>query len=71
MPAVLGHEGSGVVEGDATPTEFIPDLIEPYRRGKFPFDELVTYYDFDEIRDAVEASEEGSAIKPIRRVSEA
>ena len=65
-----GRTVTGVVEGDSNPKEFIPDLIELYRQGKFPFDELVTYFEFDEIQDAVEASEEGTAIKPILRVSE-
>ena len=65
-----GRSITGVVEGDSNPKEFIPDLIELYRQGKFPFDELVTYFDFDEIQEAVEASEEGTAIKPILRVSE-
>ncbi len=65
-----GRSITGVVEGDSNPTEFIPDLIELYRQGKFPFDELVSYYDFDEIQAAVEASEAGTAIKPILRVSD-
>lgn len=65
-----GRSITGVVEGDSNPKEFIPDLIELYRQGRFPFDELVSYYDFDEIQDAVEASEDGSAIKPVLRVSE-
>jgi len=65
-----GRSITGVVEGDSNPKEFIPDLIELYRQGKFPFDELVTYFDFDEIQAAVEASEEGTAIKPILRVSQ-
>ena len=65
-----GRSITGVVEGDSNPKEFIPDLIELYRQGKFPFDELVTYYDFEEIQQAVEDSEEGSSIKPVLRVSE-
>lgn len=65
-----GRSITGVVEGDSNPKEFIPDLIELYRQGKFPFDEFVTYFEFDEIQEAVEASEEGSTIKPILRVSE-
>ena len=65
-----GRSITGVVEGDSNPEEFIPDLVELYRQEKFPFNELVTYFDFDEIQEAVEASEEGTAIKPILRVSE-
>ncbi|UIP00449.1 NAD(P)-dependent alcohol dehydrogenase [Halobaculum sp. CBA1158] len=65
-----GRTVTGIVEGDSTPTEFIPDLIELYRQGKFPFDELVTYYDFEEIEQAVADSESGETIKPVLRVSE-
>lgn len=65
-----GRSITGVVEGDSNPAEFIPDLIELYMQGKFPFDEFVTYYEFEEIQEAVEDSEEGSSIKPILRVSE-
>lgn len=65
-----GRTVTGIVEGDSDPKQFIPDLVELYRQGKFPFDELVTYYDFDEIEQAVEDSEEGRTIKPVLRVSE-
>ncbi|MDJ1433862.1 NAD(P)-dependent alcohol dehydrogenase [Halostagnicola sp. A-GB9-2] len=65
-----GRSITGIVEGDSNPKQFIPDLIELYRQGKFPFDELVTYYEFDEIEEAVEASENGETIKPVLRVGE-
>ncbi|QSX00152.1 NAD(P)-dependent alcohol dehydrogenase [Haloterrigena alkaliphila] len=65
-----GRSITGIVEGDSAPQEFIPDLVELYRQGKFPFDELVTYYEFDEIEQAVADSENGKTIKPILRVGE-
>jgi len=65
-----GRTITGIVEGDSDPQQFIPDLIELYRQGKFPFDELITYYDFDEIEQAVEDSERGETIKPVLRMSE-
>ncbi|QLG63889.1 NAD(P)-dependent alcohol dehydrogenase [Halorarum salinum] len=65
-----GRTITGIVEGDADPQQFIPDLVELHRQGKFPFDELVTYYDFDEIERAVEDSESGDAIKPVLRMSD-
>ncbi|WP_096389035.1 NAD(P)-dependent alcohol dehydrogenase [Halopenitus persicus] len=65
-----GRTITGIVEGDGDPQQFIPDLIELYRQGKFPFDELVTYYDFADIQQAVEDSESGETIKPVLRVSE-
>ncbi|ARS90028.1 NAD(P)-dependent alcohol dehydrogenase [Natrarchaeobaculum aegyptiacum] len=65
-----GRSITGIVEGDSNPQEFIPDLVDLYRQGTFPFDELVTYYDFEEIESAVEDSESGETIKPVLRVSE-
>lgn len=65
-----GRSITGIVEGDSNPKEFIPDLIELYRQGEFPFDEFVTYYDFEEIERAVEDSESGETIKPVLRVSD-
>ncbi|SEW16552.1 NAD(P)-dependent alcohol dehydrogenase [Natrinema salifodinae] len=65
-----GRSITGIVEGDSDPQEFIPDLVDLYQQGKFPFDELVTYYDFEEIDQAVEDSETGETIKPVLRVGE-
>ncbi|SNR23296.1 NAD(P)-dependent alcohol dehydrogenase [Halorubrum vacuolatum] len=65
-----GRTITGIVEGNAIPRDFIPDLIELYRQGKFPFDELITYYEFEEIEQAVEDSESGETIKPVLRMSE-
>ncbi|MDS0295509.1 NAD(P)-dependent alcohol dehydrogenase [Halogeometricum luteum] len=66
-----GRSITGIVEGDSDPQQFIPDLVELYRQGKFPFDELVTYYDFEDIERAVEDSESGDTIKPVLRMSDA
>jgi len=32
----------------------IPELIELYRQGRFPFDKLVKFYPFDQINEAVQ-----------------
>ncbi|KPF90750.1 geraniol dehydrogenase [Novosphingobium sp. AAP83] len=57
----------GVVEGSANPKVFIPELIEHYRAGRFPFDRLVEYFDFAELGAAIEAGETGKVVKPIVR----
>jgi aryl-alcohol dehydrogenase len=62
---LLGRTLSGVVEGEADPQTFIPQLIAMYREGKFPFDRLVKTFPFSEINAAIAASEAGEAIKPI------
>ncbi|MEE3062443.1 MAG: NAD(P)-dependent alcohol dehydrogenase [Actinomycetota bacterium] len=62
---LLGRRLSGVIEGDADPQTFIPELINMYRAGKFPFDRLVTTFGFEQINDAIDASKRGEAIKPV------
>ena len=54
-----------ITEGDANPQTFIPKLISLYREGKFPFDRLITKFRFDQINEAMQASETGTAIKPV------
>lgn len=55
----------GVVEGGADPQAFIPQLIEHYRAGRFPFDRLVEWFAFEDIGAAIEAGESGRVVKPI------
>ncbi|PKO39302.1 MAG: NAD(P)-dependent alcohol dehydrogenase [Betaproteobacteria bacterium HGW-Betaproteobacteria-18] len=63
-----GRRLVGIVEGSANPDEFIPQLIEMYRRGDFPFDRMVRFYPFNEINAAIHDSETGKSIKPIVRI---
>ncbi|WP_194850907.1 NAD(P)-dependent alcohol dehydrogenase [Nonlabens antarcticus] len=60
-----GRKIRGVVEGDSIIPVYIPRLIELYKQGRFPFDKLVTYYDFKDINQAVEDMEAGKVIKPV------
>jgi aryl-alcohol dehydrogenase len=60
-----GRTLMGVVEGDSIPDIFIPQLIELYRQGRFPFDRMVTFYPFEEINQAAQDSEMGKTLKAI------
>jgi len=76
LPLVLGDLLSGavirsVVEGDSVPDTFIPQLIELYRQGRFPFDRLIRFYDFAQINEAAHDAESGRAIKPVIRMPRA
>lgn len=62
-----GRRLMGLIEGDAKSDEFIPQLIDLYKQGKFPFDKLVKFYDFDQINEAIHDTETGATIKPIVR----
>jgi len=60
--------GSGVkaiVEGDSDPQTFIPQLVALYKEGRFPFDRLIKTFPFEQINEAIAASEDGSVIKPV------
>ena len=54
-----------ITEGDADPQVFIPQMLEYYKAGKFPFDKLIKTFAFDQINEAAKASESGEAIKPV------
>lgn len=60
-----GRTVRGVIEGDAIPELFIPQLIDLYRKGRFPFDRMITFYPFEDINKAVEDMEKGLVIKPV------
>jgi aryl-alcohol dehydrogenase len=60
----------GIVEGDSVPDIFIPRLIALYQQGRFPFDRLVKYYDFEELGQAFEDSAEGKTVKPVVRIAQ-
>lgn len=55
----------GAIEGDAIPQTFIPQLVELYLAGRFPFDELVTTYPFEEIEQAIADTASGKAVKAV------
>lgn len=58
----------GVIEGDSIPQLFIPQLVDYYKNGLFPFDKLVEFYEFDQINEAFEDSKTGKTIKPILKI---
>jgi len=65
-----GRKALGIVEGDAVPGEFIPKLIALWRKGLFPFDRLVRFYEFKDINRAIADAKRGAAIKPVLRIGE-
>jgi aryl-alcohol dehydrogenase len=76
LPITLGDLMTGttiryVMVGDSLPRRFIPELIEFYRQGRFPFDRLIRFYELDAINDAVRDAAAGVAIKPVIRMPRA
>lgn len=62
---LIGITISMVIEGDAVPRKFIPQLISLYERGLFPIDKLMKTYAFADINQAFADSESGVTIKPV------
>ncbi|NYH14953.1 zinc-binding dehydrogenase [Paraburkholderia bryophila] len=62
-----GRTIRGIVEGDSVPQTFIPQLVQLYQQGRFPFDKLVRFYPLDQINQAAEDSSSGVTLKPILR----
>jgi aryl-alcohol dehydrogenase len=58
----------GVVEGDANPAVFLPELLRFHAEGRFPFETLISHYDFTEIDGAIAEAASGVTIKPVLRI---
>lgn len=55
----------GCAEGDANPSEFIPELLALHAQGRFPMEAIVRRYDAVDVEKAVADSRSGAAIKPV------
>lgn len=58
----------GVIEGDAVPKVFIPQMLEYYHQGRFPVDKIMKFYSFSEINQAFADSHNGVAMKAVVRM---
>ena len=67
--AVVGKTAHWVLEGNADPKAFIPELIGRWQAGRFPFDRLIEEFPFAEIDAAEAASLSGRVIKPVLRMA--
>lgn len=62
---IFGRTIRGVCEGDSVPEIFIPQLIELYKQGRFPFDKMITKYAFEDINAACKDAKSLQTIKPV------
>ncbi|WP_027350410.1 NAD(P)-dependent alcohol dehydrogenase [Halotalea alkalilenta] len=65
-----GRSIRGIVEGDSVPRVFIPQLVQLFQQGRFPFDRLVKFYPLEQINQAAQDSVEGVTLKPIIKISD-
>jgi aryl-alcohol dehydrogenase len=60
-----GKSVRGVMEGDADPVRFVPQLVELVQQGRLPIDRMIVSYPFAEINRAVADARSGATIKPV------
>lgn len=64
-----GRRVMGILGGDSDGGKFLTELIDHHIEGRFPFERLIEYFDFEQINEAIAASENGEAVKPVLRIS--
>lgn len=62
---VKGSSVTGINQGDPVLRESIPALVNLYQQGRFPFNELIHIYPFEQIQQAAEDAAAGTVIKPL------
>jgi aryl-alcohol dehydrogenase len=60
-----GRSITGIIAGASVPQLFIPRLLALHAEGRFPIDDLITYFPFEKINDAVTAMRSGAAGKAV------
>jgi aryl-alcohol dehydrogenase len=60
-----GKTVSTILEGGADPQVLIPQLIELWRQGRFPFERMIETFPLDAINEAEEATLSGKVVKPV------
>lgn len=65
----MNRRVSGALMGHSDSSDTILKLANYVKDGTFPIKELVTFYDFNDINQAIEDSIKGKTIKPIVRFS--
>lgn len=62
---LVGRTLTGVIEGDADPHRLIPQLVQLWRDGRFPFERLVREYPLDELDVALADFRASRVVKPV------
>lgn len=60
-----GKRIRGSIEGDVTPSEYIPKMIQWQKEGKLPIEQLIKYYKAEDFETALEDMHKGTTIKPV------
>jgi len=61
----FGQTVRGIIEGDSDPDAFLPILIDHWRAGRLPLEDLIKAFPFDQINDAILAQHRGECVKVV------
>lgn len=62
---VKGITYRGTHQGDSVPRIMIPKLLSMWKAGKFPFDQLLAQFGFEEMDKALAEMKRGAVVKPL------
>lgn len=62
---LFGKRIVGTLGGSGRSERLIPALLALWKQGRFPFDELIETFPFEDIEGALDASHRGDVIKPV------
>jgi aryl-alcohol dehydrogenase len=60
-----GFTYRGIIEGDSEPEVFLPELMQLYLAGRFPFDRLAKTYPLAQINQAIADQHHGDCVKAV------
>ncbi|KAF2104413.1 alcohol dehydrogenase [Rhizodiscina lignyota] len=61
-----GKSYIGAIEGNATPSKYVPQMIQWYREGKFPLEKFVKFYKAEDFKKGIEDMHHAAdAVKPV------
>jgi aryl-alcohol dehydrogenase len=63
-----GKRVIGVMGGGGQTPQFLESLMELQLQGRFPLQKLVRFYDFADVNQAIDDSDQGVTIKPVLRM---
>lgn len=68
LTTLWGKRIVGTLGGSGTGQELIGTLVELNAQGRFPFHELITFYELDDIQRALDDALAGGVLKPVLRM---
>jgi aryl-alcohol dehydrogenase len=60
-----GRTVTGITAGSSVPETFLPQLLQLHRDGRFPVEQLLTHFPFEQINEAVDAVRAGAVGKAV------